>query len=201
MSCTVTEGLAIWAAVFVTIRLLIKWGWSDDAIYTNYRRMMAQRTELRIKNGLNPVQLQVLTENAENMRVAMEKLSPPAGGWNRCTRRMSGRSSTDAFTCPWGATCAFYPDHDHIKDGNFDKIDSVRKNEDLVKDSPIHLVIGNTEEFDQKRLHWVYHVIAVCAEHEREAYKGVHKRQSDREIAGPVVHGASYSDSTHLIIF
>jgi hypothetical protein len=180
-----TLALAICTFVFIIRRMFVKQDWSKDAIYTNHLRMQAQRTDLRIKHGLDPVQLQVLTENAENMRVAMERLSTP-----------------DEFVCPWGDTCVFKEDHQLIKDDKFGKIHDTRKNKDLLNDSPIHLVIGN--RYGEKRRHWVYHVIAVCAEHERKALAGVKKRQSDREIARAATPGSDgyiFADDTLRFIF
>jgi hypothetical protein len=184
MSCTVTEGLAIWAAVFVTIRLLIKWGWSDDAIYTNYRRMMAQRTALRISHNLNPVQLQVLTDNAEYMRVAMEKLSVPV---------------TASFKCPWGdETCPFYEDHCNLRCGrsllkHWPSVDDRRK-------APIKLVIGSNAL--NQNLYWVYHVVAVCAEIERRILHPTYPDAPEPPQAVLTSDPHSYlHDETRLIIF
>lgn len=173
-----TLALAICTFIFIIGRMFVKKDWSKNAIYTNHLRMQAQRTDMRFKYGLDPVQLQVLTENAENMRVAMERLS-----------------TLDEFTCPWGDTCVFKGDHQLIKDGKFGGIDDARKNEDLLNDSPIHLVIGN--EYGDKRRHWIYHVIAVCAEHNRGALAGVKKQQPDRNTA----RAAIPADDTRLIIF
>jgi len=182
MSLTVTEYLAISSLLFIFGRMFIKWRWSDDAIYTNYRRMMAQRTELRIKNGLNPVQLQVLTENAENMRVAMEKLSVPV---------------TASFKCPWGDdTCPFYEDHDNLRRTprqleHWPSVDDRRK-------APINLVIGNAAL--QENLYWVYHVVAVCAEIERRILPPDEEPSAPKPPQAPDPESYLH-DETRLIIF
>ena len=222
MSVTLTDCLAIWAAVFVTIRMFWKWGWSRRAIYTNYRRMMAQRTELRMKYKLDPASLEALTENAENMRVAMERLTPwPTESlMRRCRRRQTASAMSrvdgcwsmcsswdiDDFKCPWGDQCKYGDDHDKIKAGNFTFGPYEGQVKRILEHSAIQLVIGEVSgeaPADVKRLNWVYHVLAVCDAHEREVHAKIEQRKG---VAAPVwptgkTLTTDLHDETRLLIF
>jgi len=225
MSLTLTDYLAIWAAVFVTIRMLWKWGWSRRAIYTNYRRMMAQRTELRMKYKMDPVSLEALTENAENMRVAMERLTPwPAESlMRRCRRRQTASAMSRAdgcwsmcsswdindFTCPWGDQCMYNDHHKALQDGTFQYGSNYQDYiQNILQNSAIELVIGkvsNATDEDKKRLNWVRHVLAVCDAHERRVNETIEARENAEPLKRSTTDSTTTlghsADEKHLLIF